>query len=98
MQADAPLKFQLFGVRNNSNSEEPQPLVAPLTLINKPCQIQVVCHWFDHLHGPMRAAKILLRLKRGDDIVVEEDLFGTFQRGDDLVYIHHREFLDEPIV
>lgn len=43
-------------------------------------------------------ARLLLRLNRGGATVVEQDLFGIFQRGEDLKYIHFVEFQNEEIV
>lgn len=43
-------------------------------------------------------AQILLRLKRGGNVIAEQDLFGVFQRGEDLKYIHFAEFQQEEIV
>ena len=43
-------------------------------------------------------AKIFLRLSRGGQMVAEEDLFGTFDRGEDMKYIHQRELKTEKVV
>ena len=94
---DKPVKFSCYGVRNQSGSEEPKSLMGAAKLLQKPVQIKVVCHWCDQLQGK-KTAQMLLRLKRGGETVVDHDLFGIFQRGEDLKYIHFAELKDEDVV
>ena len=95
--ADAPIKFSCYGVRNQSSSKDPQPLMPAAKLLQKPAQIKVVSHWCDQLQGK-KTAQMLLRLKKAGGETVDHDLFGIFQRGEDLKYIHWAELKDEEVV
>ena len=63
----------------------------------KPVQIKCVSHWCDQLQGP-KTAQLILKLLRNGAVVKEHDLFGIFQRGEDLKYIHWADLKGEEIV
>lgn len=95
--AGSPCKFSVYGVRNETHSDDKVPLLGSIKLAEKPVQVKVVSHWCDQLQGDKKAV-MYLRLKKADGTTVDHDLFGVFQRGEDLKYIHWAELKDDDVV
>ena len=99
MQATAPIRFLAYGVRNKEGTNDTVSTGLKAAVHTKPVQIKVISHWCDQLQGP-KTGKIMVKLCAPDGSVKEQvDVFDTFQRGEDLKYIHFVEFAaDHPIV
>ena len=97
MQKGKPTQFKIYGVRNIQDSTDKIAVCGNMKILDKPCQVRVVSHWCDQLQGP-KTAQTFLQLLRGGNVVEEQDLFGIFDRGEDLKYLHWNDLRDVPVV